>query len=242
MALNGHLMALNGHCAGRHEGGTGMAVRMLAFCHGSIAFLGALTQYRGRSRLLGREERRSPMRARWTAPTTRDPPEIELGFEYERGNVARVAREGRVGLVCACGIRRVCDHRGQKLCPTRCALRAVWPSFYQRSNGLHTIRFRTPHHFIQASSSKAQDRPAALQSSARARPTLSDRTIDVSDPVFLLSGPHALVSRIKTTRTASHRMHCHLDMHLARLSPRTHARSAPHSAYTIYDTGYTPLV
>ena len=33
-----------------------------------------------------------------------------------------------------------------------------------------------------------------------------------------------------------------LDMHLARLSPRTHARSAPlHSAYTKYDTGYTPL-
>ena len=64
----------------------------------------------------------------------------------------------------------------------------------------------------------------------------------MSDPVFLLSGPHALVSRIKTTRTASHRMHCHLDMHLARLSPRTHARSAPlHSAYTKYDTGYTPL-
>lgn len=143
MALNGHLMALNGHCAGRHEGGTGMAVRMLAFCHGSIAFLGTLTQYRGRSRLLGREERRSPMRARWTAPTTRDPPEIELGFEYERGDVARVARKGRVGLVCACGIRRVCDHRGQKLCPTRCMLRAVWPSFYQRSNKirLHTIRF-----------------------------------------------------------------------------------------------------
>ena len=26
---------------------------------------------------------------------------IELGFEYERGNVARMAREGREGLVCA---------------------------------------------------------------------------------------------------------------------------------------------
>ena len=49
-----------------------------------------------------------------------------------------------------------------------------------------------------------------------------------SDPVFLLGPVRTLVSRIKTTRTtASHRMHCHLDMHLARLSPRTHARSAP---------------
>ena len=180
-----------------------MAVRMLAFCHGPIAFLGALTQYRGRSRLLGREERRSPMRARWTAPTTRDPPEIELGFEYERGNVARVARKGRVGLVCACGIRRVCDHRGQKLCPTRCMLRAVWPSFYQRSNKirLHTIRFRTPHHFIQASSSKAQDRPAALQSSARARPTLSDRTIDHAIDVCLT--PSVLAVRSARSRESN---------------------------------------
>lgn len=179
MALNGHLMALNGHCAGRHEGGTSMAVRMLAFCHGSIAFLGTLTQYRGRSRLLGREERRSPMRARWTAPTTRDPPEIELGFEYERGNVARVARKGRVGLVCACGIRRVCDHRGQKLCPTRCMLRAVWPSFYQRSNKIRLqrcIRFDSEH--LTTSYKRAQAKPktarpaaAALQSPARARPT-----------------------------------------------------------------------
>lgn len=163
-------MALNGHCAGRHEGGTGMAVRMLAFCHGSIAFLGALTQYRGRSRLLGREERRSPMRARWTAPTTRDPPEIELGFEYERGNVARVARKGRVGLVCACGIRRVCDHRGQKLCPTRCMLRAVWPSFYQRSNGC--IRFDSEH--LTTSYKRAQAKPKTgrllFNPSARARP------------------------------------------------------------------------
>ena len=40
--------------------------------------------------------------------STRDPLEIhsrstriELGFEYERGNVARMAREGREGLVCA---------------------------------------------------------------------------------------------------------------------------------------------
>ena len=135
-----------------------MAVRMLAFCHGSIAFLGALTQYRGRSRLLGREERRSPMRARWTAPTTRDPTEIELGFEYERGNVARVAREGRVGLVCACGIRRVCDHRGQKLCPTVRAARygqGVWPSFYQRSNGC--IRFDSEH--LTTSYKRAQAKP-----------------------------------------------------------------------------------
>lgn len=172
MALNGHLMALNGHCAGRHEGGTGMAVRMLAFCHGSIAFLGALTQYRGRSRLLGREERRSPMRARWTAPTTRDPTEIELGFEYERGNVARVAREGRVGLVCACGIRRVCDHRGQKLCPTRCTLRAGSdcgrPSTSAVTAAYDSIPNTSPLH---TSELKQSPRPAGCSSILRPRPS-----------------------------------------------------------------------
>ena len=119
--------------------------------------------------------------------------------------------------------------------------------------------FRTPHHFIQASSSKAPrpagcaaaiprprpsdarpcardtkherargDEPRRQRDDGRRGHVASSASLTPSSCNSLAPGPvRTLVSRIKTTRTASHRMHCHLDMHLARLSPCTHARSAP---------------